>query len=204
MENIIFKAPSEQKLHDFGIELLTKIPKIKLAPKERILCVQRQHWLFLVQRMLLPIFAISIVFFTIFFLVPQNLLATLPRFYIIQLNLILVLISTVLLLEVYIFMDWYYQFYIITTRCLLYMHFFRIGGYYFDEVFLDQIRQQEFSRRAPNVIYDLFGLYDVYVYFSHIDRPEPFIFHIPSDSSKIEDILEDITVQEIEKKEKGR
>jgi len=77
------------------------------------------------------------------------------------------------------------------------MHFFRIGGYYFDEVFLDQISQQEISRTSSNIIYDLLDIYDVAIYFSHIERPEPFVFHAPSNSAAIEDILEELTVEKI-------
>lgn len=101
-------------------------------------------------------------------------------------------------------MNWYYQFYIITTRCLLHIHFFRIGGFYFDEVFLDKVSQQEIDRHAPNLLCDLLGLYNVCIYFSHIERPEPFIFQTPSDSRAIENILEDLTEEEIERREKRR
>lgn len=201
MERTIFQAPSGSQT---ARKQKATIPRIKLAHRETILNVQRQHWLLPAVKMVLPVVAASFFIIAFIALSSQGIVPSIPRFTTIQIYLSLAAIAIALLIELYIFMDWYYQFYVITTRCLLHMYFFRIGGYYFDEVFLDQIKQQEFSRRASNFVADFLGIYDVSVYFSHIERPEPFVFHAPSNSSIIEDILEDLTVRDIERKERKK
>jgi hypothetical protein len=174
---------------------------IKLLPDEKILSVQRQHWLVIFGRMIFPLFVAVVALIIALILPLDNLYALLPNALYLKTFFTLSVICLLFAVVIYEYLSWYYQFYIVTSRCLMHIHFFRIGGFFFEEVFLDQMMQQEITRRAPNLFFDVLGIYDVYVEFSQLDRPEPFIFKSPSDSQYIEDLVENLTIEEIKKKE---
>lgn len=163
---------------------------LKLLPDEKVLCVQRQHPIVL----LFPVATTIIIFLmtlgAVGFLSSQKIIF-------VPLSLVLILVLTVLsflaIWGTFVFMYWYYQFYIITNKCILHIHFFRIGGYHSDEVFLDVSPEREIDRKPPNIFYDLLGIEDVYVYFHRFERPEPFIFKTPSNAQQIETLLEEIS-----------
>jgi len=197
-ERIQARSQHPQKLEGRNLE---DFPLIKLLPGEKILCVQRQHWIVLLEK-ILPTAAVTAVMLTGLFL-PffQQSLVFLPNYYALQTYLILVILCVFLIIETYNFLSWFYQFYIITTRCIIHIHFFRIGGFFFEEVFLSQVHQQEISRHASSLFYDLLGLFDVSIYFNELERKEPFIFKTPRNSEAIENLLENLTVKEIDKRE---
>ena len=192
-EKVLFESSTQKQ----KAGRLEDIPLIKCSPGEKVICVQRRHKIALIGPLLFPIIGILILLFifmftvqilpegaTIFFLNPTILI------YVIMLSA-----SLILLLETFNFMTWYYQFYIITNRALLHRHFFTIGGFYSDVVFLDEIHQQEIIREPPNFIYDFLKVQDVYVYFHKLEREEPFIFQAPSNAQEIEDLLQDLTIK---------
>ncbi len=157
---------------------------------EKILCVQRQHLIALIFPMLFPLLGLILLLMLLFFSQKSFFFLSFNPLYIFY--LVLVSFAAILVFETFIFMRWYYQFYIITSRCLIHIHFFRIGGYHIDEVFLERIKEQEIDRKAPNLLLDLFDIEDVYVYFPHLERAEPFVFNMPSNPKKIEDILKEL------------
>lgn len=163
---------------------------LKLFPDEKILCIQRQHWIVPLFPMMITIILFFLalaagifLFFQKIFIIPQSIIWSLA----------LTVFSFLIISEIYAFMYWYYQFYIITSKRILHIHFFRIGGYHSDEVFLEISPEREIDRRPPNVFYDLLGIENVFVYFHRAERPEPFIFQLPSNAEEIEALLEELS-----------
>lgn len=167
---------------------------LKLFPAEEILDVQREHWLIVV---------ITLVFI---FLLMVSILISLPilltgAFFDQRAILITVLffsilvISSLLNLAIYSFLQWYYQFYIITTKRMAHIHYFRFGGFHLDEVFHRQTSPSEIHKHPENFLFDFLNIEDVYVYFKRLERPEPFIFKVPQDADVIEELLESYTLQ---------
>lgn len=169
---------------------LEKYEFFKLFPDEKILCTQRQHWIVLLSPIITGIIVLLITLVAAGFLSSQKII-------LVPSSLVLILVLTVLsfliILGTFVFMYWYYQFYIITNKRIFHIHFFRIGGFHSDEVFLDISPEREIDRKPPNIFYDLLGIEDVYVYFHRAERPEPFIFKTPSNAEKIEVLLEEIS-----------
>jgi len=192
-EKILFESstrnPKAGRLED--------IPLIKCSPGEKVICVQRRHQIALIGPLLFPIIGAVILLFVFMFII-QILPPEATAYFLnptIFIYIIIVSTSLILLLEVFNFMTWYYQFYIITNKALLHRHFFTIGGFYSDVVFLEQIHQQEIVRQPPNFIYDFLKVQDVYVYFHKLEREEPFIFQTPSNAQEIEDLVQDLTIK---------
>lgn len=173
----------------------SQIPHIRLAGGERIIESQRQHWIVLLFP-LAVIFSILAISFALFgFLLYQNLIE-IPL--IILLDFALLIIAFLFTYAIFSFMYWYYQFYIITNKCVFHRHFFRLGGYYSEEVFLETSPEREIVRQSPNPIFGFLELDDIYVYFQ---RPglEIFVFRLPRDAQRIEDALETVTIGSLKK-----
>lgn len=176
---------------------LEDIPLIKCSPGEKVVCVQRRHKIALVGPLLFPIIGAFIPFFIFMFIIqilPPWVTASFLNPTVLP-YIIILSMSIILLLEVFNFMTWYYQFYIITNKALLHRHFFTIGGFYSEVVFLEEVHQQEIIRQPPNFIYDFLKVQDVYVYFHKLEREEPFIFQTPSNAQEIEDLIQDLTIK---------
>lgn len=185
-ERVIFEARSSKKIRKKY--LLRNL--IKLYRGEKIVEAQRQHKIVLI----LPIFAAS----TIGIVASVGMIVLLYQQFLeipflIIVNLFLTLISFLLVYATYTFMYWYYQFYIITTRCIMHKHFFRIAGYDVEEIFLETSPEREITRYSSNPIYGLFDIEDIYVYFQ---RPgiEIFTFKTPENAQKIEDCLKEVSL----------
>lgn len=165
---------------------------IKLRGKEKIIEVQRQHPIVLLGPALIILLLILISTLP-FFASPLQTYIKIPRIILFEFSLVMV--SLTLILFTYSYMYWYYQFYVITNKCLFHRHFFRIGGYYSEEVFLETSPERDIFREAPNFFYGLLNVDDVIVFFQ---RPglEKFVFKIPQDSQRIEDCLEGIVLAE--------
>ncbi len=162
---------------------------IQFFPNEEVVYVHREHEIVL----LFPAIGIlSAVFLTISFVSVairfhyiQNL------FYVIlMLLLALAFLSLLSTIAVYIFMQWFYQFYIITSKRLIHIHYFRVGGFHLDEVFYLRTRPTEVERNPQNFLLDFLGIEDVSVYFKNLERTVPFVFNAPPDSAKIEALIE--------------
>ncbi len=172
---------------------------LKLFPGEEILNIQREHWVAVFIPLLLIISGIlgiaSLLSFYGFSKYTQQM-----ELLVISIALAAIAASFLLSLATHIYLFWYYQFYIITSKRLVHVHFFRIGGFHLDEVFHEQTSPLEIDRNPQNFILDFLGIEDIYVYFHRYERPEPFIFKMPQDVNIIEDILEGYMIKKIKQK----
>ncbi|MBI4091960.1 MAG: hypothetical protein HY427_02030 [Candidatus Levybacteria bacterium] len=192
-EKVLFESSTQDK----KARRLEDIPLIRFSPGEKVVCVQRRHKIVLIGPLLLPIIGAFMLLFASMFIIqilPPEATASFLNPTIFA-YIIILSTSLVLLLEAFNFMTWYYQFYIITNRALLHRHFFTIGGFYSDVVFLDEVHQQQITRHPPNFICDFLKVQDVNVYFHKLEREEPFIFQTPSNAQEIEDLLQDLTIK---------
>lgn len=165
---------------------------IKLFPQEEILDIQRQHLIAL----LIPLSGVAFFILVIigmclsllyYFRYIQD-----PLLFVITAILVLAVAFTFLLaLATYISLHWFYMFYIITSKRLMHVHFFRIGGFHLDEVLHERTDPLEIDREPKNFFLDFLGIEDIYVYFHRFERPEPFIFETPENSNRIEELLEE-------------
>jgi hypothetical protein len=162
---------------------------IKLFDNEEIFEVQRQH----IITLLTPFFVVAV-----FLISGISLLFSFfhskyffESFYFSSALLFTAaFISFIQIFIIYTFMSWFYQFYIITSKRLIHVCFFRVGGFHLDEVFHRQTTPLEIDRHPQNFILDLLGIEDLYVYFQRFERPEPFIFKTPKDHIKLGELLE--------------
>lgn len=167
---------------------------LKLFPSEQILDVQREHWLIVAA----PLLFISLLMFLILSSLPILLAGNFldqKIYVVIAIFFSVVVFSFLLNLAIYSFLQWYYQFYIITTKRIAHIHYFRFGGFHLDEVFHRQTSPSEIHKNPENFLFDFLGIEDVYVYFKRLERPEPFIFKVPQDADVIEELLESYTLQ---------
>lgn len=178
------------------IKLLSIFMQGKLVADEKLLEVQRQHSIVIFFKLAFLI-AFSACLVGIAFLefkygagLPSGIAELYNSKFVIGLSMfILSFFST---LGCYIFMRWYYQFYIITNKRLMHIHFFRLMGFYEEEIFFAKVTTERIDRTTSNILYDLLGIEDVYVYMLTIESVEPFIFKSPQNAQKIEKVLDQI------------
>ena len=163
---------------------------IQFFPHEEVFYVQREHVIVLlfpaVGILLTAFLTISFVLAAVRFQYIQDLF-----YLILVLLLALALLCLLSTFAVYAFMRWFYQFYIITSKRLIHIHYFRIGGFHLDEVFYLQTKPTEVECHPRNFLLDFLGIEDVFVYFKNLERTVPFTFNMPPDSGKIEKLLEE-------------
>lgn len=185
----ITQEPKAKRLEDY--------PIIRCAPGEKILCVQRHHPIMLIIPMTLSVISLFLILSLLVFL--SYFLPGILTSYLLNAasfaSIVFILICTLFSIEIFMFLNWYYQFYIVTNKAIVERHAFRIGGLYSEAVMLDQIHQQELLRKSQNIIFDFLKIQDVYVYFNKLEREEPFIFETPQDAQEIEDLLQNVTIQ---------
>lgn len=167
---------------------------LKLFPSEQILDVQREHWLIIAVPIGLIFSLIFLIIITLPVLFAGNFLEQ-KIIFILAVFLSILAISLLLNLATYSFLQWFYQFYIITTKRMAHIHYFRFGGFHLDEVFHRQTNPSEIDKSPENFLFDFLGIEDVYVYFKRLERPEPFVFKVPQDADVIEELLESYTLQ---------
>ncbi len=176
--------------------LLGKFMRRRLVEGENLLEVQRQHSITIVFKFAFLLFlSLSLIGFSLFeFQYRSNLPLWITDFYnskfIIGLSMIVLSIFSTF--GAYIFMRWYYQFYIITNKRLMHIHFFRLMGFYEEEIFFEKVTTERIDRNTDNILYDLLGIEDVYVYMLTIESVEPFIFRSPQNAQVIESILDQV------------
>ena len=194
---VLFESTQEKVTTARKKQQLKDFPIIKCAEGEKILCVQRQHPIVLIAPMalsgIIALFVLSSLIFISLFL-PQIFPFSLFNPTIIV-YITLTSISTLLVIETFTFMTWYYQFYIITNKAIVYRHCFRLTGDYSESVFGENMHVQDINRRPINILYDFLKIQDVYVYFHKLEREEPFIFKTPDNAQEIDDILDDLIIQ---------
>lgn len=176
---------------------LENYPVVKCAEGEKILCVQRQHPIVLINQ--------SVLSFVIIILIPVCLLLfgysiTDPFFEVFKnpvliLHILLGSVALFFVLENYIFLSWYYHFYVVTNKALVEKFSFRISGPYSEVVMGEKLHVQEIIRKPLNLFYDFLRVNDVYIYFHKLEKEEPFVFRSPQDSQQIEDLIEDLSAK---------
>lgn len=164
---------------------------IKLFPKEEVLDIQRQHPIAL----LIPLSAVILLTLSVIGILMGLFYYSIyiqdPLVFITATLVMAVTFTSLLALATYIFLHWFYMFYIITSKRLMHVHFFRIGGFHLDEVLHERTDPLEIDREPKNFFLDFLGIEDIYVYFHRFERPEPFIFETPENSNRIEELLEE-------------
>jgi|SRR3989344_3649590 len=200
-EGAIFSLSPNNKLQqskNIKSKKLEETINIKMYGQEKVIEVQRQHPIVLLVPSLI-ILLLILISISPFFLLPLQTLFKIPN--IILIEFFLIMIGLILIFSTYAFMYWYYQFYVITDKCLFHRHFFRVGGYYSEEVFLETSPERDIKREAPNVFYSLLNIDDVTVLFQ---RPglEVFVFKAPENAQGIEDALEEVILIEQERGKK--
>lgn len=164
----------------------------KLLPSEKILYMGRKHWITLLFSLLIHPFILLILLFTLLFLKTEYLNLPLG----LLLDFILCLLCTLALIGTYTVLNWYYEFYIITSRRLIKTHLFRTVGTYYDEIFHESDTETEVSYISRNWLYDMLNIEDVSIQFRNLARVAPFVFDTPTHPKKIERILEEISLRE--------
>lgn len=176
---------------------LEDYPIVKCLDNERILCVQRQHLIILINQLLVLSIIILIVPASLFLILTSllNLIYTGIASPVLILYSIFAFISLFLVLAIYLYLNWYYHFYVITNKAIIDRYSFRIAGPYSEVIFGEQLHVQEIIRKPLNIFYDFLKINDVYVYFHKLEKEEPFIFSSPQDSQRIEDLIEDLSAK---------
>ena len=182
-QNKVIKAKSSNKpLFEENI--------VKLVKGERVFEIQRQHPIVLFAP-IIAILMLAILAFLPYSLPFFQTVIEIPTIILVEFSLVIVCLT--LTFVTYSFMFWYFQFYVITNKSLFHRNFFRIGGYYSEEVFLETSPERNIIREASNFFYSLFNIDDVIVTFQ---RPgiEKFTFKAPENAQRIEDSLEEIVL----------
>ena len=183
---------------------LEEFPVIKPGVGEKILCVQRKHPIALanaiIQQLFILLSILILILFTASFL--QTTLTIRTTTWVVSAYMVLFAVCLFSVSLIYIFMNWYYEFYIITNRSILHRNCFRLAGPYSDIVYIDKMHLREITRVPPNILYDFLKIEDVHLYFQKMQQEEPFIFKTPSDAQTIEDLVHDLAI--IDNKDRRR
>src|SRR5436190_11365419 len=105
---------------------------IKLLSGEKIYTTQRKHLISVVFP-LASYVLIMIIFIGTFIIISRSYPVISPLFFI---DAVLLLLSLFVVFSMFIIMNWFYQFYVITNKRILHIHFFIIQEEYFEEVFI--------------------------------------------------------------------
>ncbi len=194
---VLFRFPKESAiLQNINNKPLKDFQVIKPGIGEKILCVQRRHHIAIVSSLLQHIFLFICLLIGLFFIsrfLRNNFPINIEGWIIIT-YLTLSLISLFSVSLIFIFMNWYYEFYIITNRSILHRNCFRLAGPYSDIVYIDKMHMREITRVPQNILYDFLKIEDVHLYFQKQEQEEPFIFRTPADAQVIEDLVHDLTI----------
>ncbi len=187
-KNGVSKKTNKKVLKDFQV--------IKPGIGEKILCVQRRHPIslyssfgqlaFVILSILLILFAVSNFL--------QDSLLTSTNEWVVMIYIAFTAAAIFFVSLIFIFMNWYYEFYIITNRSILHRYSFRLAGPFSEIVYGERMHVREIVRIPPNIIYDFLKIEDVHIYFQKHEQEEPFIFKTPSDAQEIEDLIHDLAI----------
>src|SRR5579872_6048475 len=123
MQTISIFAPS--------IEVTDKI-HMNLLNGENILYAERKHWISLFSTLFIHPIILFITIASLLFILKLEYPVSLT---ILTAKLTLCLLCVLGLLGTFNFMDWYFEFYVITNQRLVKIHYFRIVGTHYDEIF---------------------------------------------------------------------
>jgi hypothetical protein len=170
------------------MEEIKKKINIYLLSGEKIYTIQRKHVISIAPPL---VSCILIMFATIiaFILLYRVFSIVNPLF---TIDIVLLAVSLSAALGMFIIMNWFYQFYIITNKRLLYIHFFRVRGQHVEEVFIEAGTEMKINRAANNLIYDILNLEDVHIEFRHNDLLEPYTIQTPAHPEELERMLDQV------------
>jgi hypothetical protein len=161
---------------------------IKLLSNEKIYTIQRKH--FILIAFPLASYALIAIICIVAFIIISRIFPTInPLSFI---DVALLLLSFLVVFDMFIIMNWFYQFYVVTNKRILHIHFFKTQGKHFEEVFVAAGTEIKISRVASNLIYGIFNVEDIYIEFRQQDREAPFIIRTPDHPEKLEQILDEI------------
>jgi len=160
---------------------------IKLLSGERIYTIQRKHVISIVFPLASYILIMTILI--IVSIIARLFLVISPLFFI---DTVLLLLSFLAVFAMFISVNWFYQFYVVTNKRILHIHFFETQREHFEEVFVAAEIEIKISRVANNFIYNILNVEDIYIEFRREYRQEPFIIRIPNRPKEFEEILDEI------------
>ena len=169
---------------------------IDLLPEEQVLNVQRQHPIALAMLFITHVLLIAFVFgilSLIFFL------KLLPDVWEIFMYISLLFLSILAVIGTYTCMNWYFTFYIVTSKRLIIRKYFKVIGAYYQELYLRRNIELETKRVTANIVYDMLDIEDIYVTVHTEDIPEPFLFKTPHYPEGIEAALAEIETRMLNK-----
>src|SRR5260370_25486443 len=161
---------------------------IKILSGEKIYTIQRKHLISIVFP-LASYILIAITFIIASVIISRLFLVSSPLVFI---DAAILILSFLVVFGMFIVMNWFYQFYVITNKRILHIHFFKTQGQHFEEVFIAAGTEIKISRVGSNLIYDMLNVEDVYIEFRREDRQEPFIIRAPNRPEEFEEILDEI------------
>src|SRR2546430_3028340 len=157
---------------------------IKLLSGEKIYTIQRKHPISVVVP-LASYILIMTIFISTFIIISRSYPAISPLFFI---DAVLLLLSFLVVFAMFAMMNWFYQFYVVTNKRILHIHFFKTQGEHFEEVFVAVGTEIKISRVARNLLYGILNVEDIYIEFRREDRQEPFVIRAPDRPKEFEEI----------------
>ena len=167
---------------------------IKLLSGEKIYTIQRKHPISVVVP-LASYILIMTIFISTFIIISRSYLVISPLFFI---DAVLLLLSFLVVFAMFAMMNWFYQFYVVTNKRILHIHFFKTQGEHFEEVFVAVGTEIKISRVARNLLYGILNVEDIYIEFRREDRQEPFVIRAPDRPKEFEEILDEIAAGRVQ------
>lgn len=153
-------------------------------PHEQLLFAQRKHWIVLVMPYVLLVLTSAFFFtFTYFFFV--QLLHTVGLA--ILMTSFIVTLSLFLAIKLYV--DWFYQIYIVTSRKIVEVDSFPLFSHVINDLLLDQVRITEIDTETHGLAYQLFDIGDVKIDYDRYSHGGEFILRDIRDPDKVGQIL---------------
>lgn len=132
-------------------------------PGEGVIVAKRQYWLVILPNLLVILGPTILLLIGVYYLHIYTRYPV-PVLYISILFIISITVTSILKTII----DWYYHFYIVTTRKILEINYSPFFWDKIDDVFLDQVRTTEVDIKINNIFQELFNIGDVIISF---DRP---------------------------------
>ncbi len=156
------------------------------TPEERLLLATRQHWFTLVPQFLVTSLIIALFIVGTFF-TANRFLFSLPL--LLSFLFISLLITVDFIVKITI--DWYYHFYIVTTRKILEVCYAPLFSHAINEVLLEQLRCTEIDIQIEGVINEIIDMGDVIITFDRPTHQESFSLKNIQDPKKTGILLGD-------------
>ena len=135
---------------------------VKLSEGENILDVQREHPISLLFPVLLNILVVLVLIVSSYAVFTQSF--PVPFIGSLMVDVTLIILVFLAISGTHVFMNWYYHFYVVTNKRIISRQFFRLSGEDIDEIYYTVSPIQEVDRKSPNIILDLLGVEDIYIF----------------------------------------